>query len=665
MRNRPSRKVPVLSLTALAVAAAMPAFAQENLPDMGSSSEPWQVDTYYENHTAFRGRDNTGKVVGLSKFRNTMQVEADKKLSSGWVFHSVLRGSWDGVYRMNKGQYGEDAGGSIGAQSTLGGTLADVPWGSTSPAGPLGYSAVAGLGYPGSANNKFMDAYPNNPNEGLRVLGDRWHNVNGGVAFATPVRPCNVDRRGCTDFGGYGDKNTTELEFPEFNSRLDFIREAYVKNSLDIGGGQELFLKLGKQQVVWGRTDLFRVLDVINPVDYSRNNIYDELQDIRIPMWIAQAEWRMGASETMQDRNLQLIWNFDQFRANNLGQCGTANVALDAGCFFRGMRTLWDYGGTVSNFANVGPDTYLATNFGPGQIGLANVNLPKWSLANTQIGGKFEGVTMGGLNFSLNALHYRSQLPSLHGGKRATNSFTGQYQNAWPYLISFDMEFPRVNLLGGSMDFQSEALGAAFRFEGAMTWGEEFANTNREQLYSKNRVWRSVIGVDRPTFVSWINPNRTTLFSAQLFWQHIFDHERENGGVGERGIPDFKDNFIGTLLMKGFLAGDRISPQLIIARDFRSRTHAIAPALEWSTTDKLKFTFGANFKGGSNGGNSFDDCRSCNPFAPYTAGTYPGDPMTAYSRGLSGMEPLGRFRAGPIGAAIREDEIFLTMRYKF
>ena len=664
MKKRSNRTTPVLGLTALA-AAAMPALAQENLPDLGGASEPWQVDTYYENHTAFRGRDDTGKVVGLSKFRNTLQLEADKKLSGGWTFHGVMRGSWDGVYRMNKGQYGEDAGGAIGAQSTVGGTLTDVPWGGTSPAGPLGHSAVAGLGYPGSANNRFMDAYPNNPNEGLRVLGDRWHAVNGGVAFAVPVRPCNVDRRGCTDFGGYGDKSTSDLEFPEFNSRLDFIREAYVKNSIDVGGGQEIFLKLGKQQVVWGRTDLFRVLDVINPVDYSRNNIYDELQDIRIPMWIAQAEWRMGASDSMQDRNLQLIWNVDQFRANNLGQCGSPNVALDAGCFFRGMKTLWDYGGTVSNFANVAPDTYLATNFGPGQIGLANVNLPKWSLANTQIGAKFEGVTMGGLSFSLNALHYRSQLPSLHGGKRAVNGFTGQYQNAWPYLISFDMEFPRVNLLGGSMDFQSEALGAAFRFEGAMTWGEEFANTNREDLYSKNRVWRSVIGVDRPTFVPWINPHRTTLFSAQLFRQHIFDHERVDGGLGERGIPDFKDNLIGTLLVKGFLAGDRISPQLIIARDFRSRTHAIAPALEWSTTDKLKFTFGANFKGGSNSGNYYDDCRSCNPWAPYTAGTYPGDPMAAYSRGLSGMEPLGRFRAGPIGSAIREDEIFLTMRYKF
>jgi hypothetical protein len=168
------------------------------------------------------------------------------------------------------------------------------------------------------------------------------------------------------------------------------------------------------------------VLDVINPVDFSRNNIYDELSDIRIPMWIAQVEYRMGASETMQDRNLQFVWNFDKFRPNNLGQCGSPNAILDAGCFFRGMANLWDNGGTVANFANVAPGTLLATNFGPGQIGLNEVHLPSWSLSNTQFGVKYEGVTQGGLSFSLNALTYRSQLPSLHGGKRATNSFTGE-----------------------------------------------------------------------------------------------------------------------------------------------------------------------------------------------------------------------------------------------
>ena len=168
------------------------------------------------------------------------------------------------------------------------------------------------------------------------------------------------------------------------------------------------------------------------------------------------------------------------------------------------------------------------------------------------------------------------------------------------------MEFPRVKLLGGSLDFQSEALGAAFRFEGAMTWGEEFANTARPELYSSNRVWRSVIGVDRPTFIPFINPHRTTLISAQLFWQHIFDHEYYKTGakdgqnyLGPVGMVDWKDNFIGTVLIKAFMMNDRLSPELIIARDFRAQATAIAPAVEWSVTDDLKLTFGGNFKVGT------------------------------------------------------------------
>jgi len=151
-----------------------------------------------------------------------------------------------------------------------------------------------------------------------------------------------VDRRGCVDFGGYGDLTENQLAFSEFNKRLDFIRELYVTKDVNLGASDQMFLKVGRQQVIWGRTDLFRVLDVINPVDYSRNNIYDELQDIRIPMWIATAEWRMGATSHLQDANLQLVWNFDKFRPDDLGQCGTPNVILDAGCFFRAMKNLWD-----------------------------------------------------------------------------------------------------------------------------------------------------------------------------------------------------------------------------------------------------------------------------------------------------------------------------------
>ncbi|WP_234086545.1 DUF1302 family protein [Azonexus sp. R2A61] len=643
-------------LTASLAAFAGTALASE-LPALGEDESPWQVDVTYENHSVRREH------TGLAKFRNTLQAEVDKRLASGWRVHGILRGSWDGVYRMNSGEYGKKAGGSIDMQSTTPGGYVTSPWGT----GPVNYTLVSGLGYPGAAGNAFVDNYgPNNPNEGLRVLGDRWHDINGGVAFAVPVRPCDYDSRGCRDFGGYGDKKLSELEAPEFNERLDFIRELYATKTYDLADGKSLFLKLGRQQVVWGRTDLFRVLDVINPVDYSRNNIYDELSDIRIPMWMIQAEYRMGASETMQDRNLQFIWNIDKFRANNLGQCGTPNTILDAGCFFRGMANLWDNGGTVSNFANVAPGTLLATNFGPGQIGLKDVHLPEWSLKNTQFGVKYEGVTMNGLSFSLNALTYRSQLPSLHGGKRATNSFTGAYQSAWPYLISFDMHFPRVNLIGGSMDFQVPAAGAAVRVEAAFTDGEEFANTARPELYSENNVFRSVIGVDRPTFIPFISETSATLISGQLFYQHIFNHEWKKGDLGPVGMPDWKDSVIGTLLIKAFLRNGTVSPQFIVAHDFMARATALAPQVEWNISNDLKLTIGANYKVADGRSRwEFDDCRSCNPFAPFTAPNGDANPMVAYSRGLAGMEPQGRFRAGPIGAAFKENDLFLKLNYKF
>ncbi|PKO89553.1 MAG: DUF1302 domain-containing protein [Betaproteobacteria bacterium HGW-Betaproteobacteria-10] len=623
-----------------------------DLPSMGESASPWQVDVTYENHTVKR------ESTGLAKFRNTLKAEFDKKVGDGWTLHGIMRGSYDGVYRMNSDEYGKSAGGAIDLQTTTPGGYVSVPHG-----GGLGFTGVAGLGL---LNNTFQDAYPNNPNDGFRVLGDRWHNIDGGVAFGVPVRPCDVDSRGCRDFGGYGDQKLSELEAPEFNDRLDFIRELYVKKTFEMEGGKGLFVKLGKQQVIWGRTDLFRVLDVINPVDFSRNNIYDELSDIRIPMWIAQAEYRMGASETMQDRNFQIVWNFDKFRPNNLGQCGSTNAILDAGCFFRGMANLWDNGGTVANFANVAPGVLLATNFGPGVIGLKDVHLPDWSLSNTQLGAKYEGVTQDGLSFSLNALTYRSQLPSLHGGRRATNGFTGEFKDVNPYLISFDMHFPRVNLIGGSMDFQAPLINSSVRIEAAFTDGEEFSNTAREELYSKNNVFRSVIGVDRPTFIPFISTTSMTLISAQLFYQHIFDHEWKQAELGPVGMPDWKDNAIGTLLIKGFLRNGTLSPQMILAHDFRAQATAIAPQLEWNMTNDLKLTIGANYKIAEGRDRwKFDDCRACNPFAPFTAPAGDANPLTSYSRGLGGMEPLGRFRAGPIGAAFKENDLFVKVNYKF
>lgn len=602
------------------------------VPLASSIADEVKLTGFYENATYVRDH------VGLSKFRNTLQLNAERQLGEVGAFRNVswkgvLRGSYDGVYDLNSSEFGRRAGGAIQLENTAGGN--SVPHG-------------GGLQLP------YTFDPANHPNRGMVVLGEHLHSTSGGVAFGVPVRPCDKDGRGCIN--GYMDKDSNDLRFSEFNDRLDFIRELYVDFDYGFDNGHILSTRLGKQQVIWGRTDLFRVLDVINPVDFSRNNIYDELEDIRIPMWILKTDYRMGAGDVFDDLNLSFVWNFDRFRPHDLGQCGSPNVMLDAGCFFRGMNTLWEYGGTVANFAG----GEAATDFGPGQIGIRKAHMPGWSLSNGQFGVKLEGV-YGDIGFSLNALTYRSQLPSLRGGIPAQNGFTGETA-VWPGLIAFDIHFPRVNLLGGSLDYYAQALDTVFRVEVAHTSGEEFANTMQSRLYSESDVTRYVVGADKNIFIPFLNSRRAFMFSGQIFGQHIHEHQTERRALGTVGMPDWKANWIGTLLVKGWWRNDRLSPQIITAHDFRAGATAIAPSVEWLVSDKLRLIGGANIKVGT-GARKFDDCRSCNPWDPFTAGG-PGHPE-GYSMGLTGYEPLGRFRAGPIGMAQKEDELQLTLRYSF
>ena len=97
------------------------------------------------------------------------------------------------------------------------------------------------------------------------------------------------------------------------------------------------------------------------------------------------------------------------------------------------------------------------------------------------------------------------------------------------------------------------ASGEDLVYKGSVSKWVKFANTLRTVLYSSNPVWRSVIGFDRPTFVPFISTERTVLFSGQLFYQHIFNHQVEQRPLGLAGMPDWKDNAIATLLMKAFL----------------------------------------------------------------------------------------------------------------
>lgn len=62
--------------------------------------------------------------------------------------------------------------------------------------------------------------------------------------------------------------------------------------------GAQTTLTLGAQQLNWGRMDILRVTDVVNPVD-QHDLFYEELPQAKLALWMANWEWQDGG-QTVQ-----------------------------------------------------------------------------------------------------------------------------------------------------------------------------------------------------------------------------------------------------------------------------------------------------------------------------------------------------------------------------
>ena len=70
----------------------------------------------------------------------------------------------------------------------------------------------------------------------------------------------------------------------ESYTQRDLLREAYVDTETN-----GISIRAGKQQVVWGTADGMKLLDAINPTDYSEM-AQNQMEDSRIPIWMLNAE---------------------------------------------------------------------------------------------------------------------------------------------------------------------------------------------------------------------------------------------------------------------------------------------------------------------------------------------------------------------------------------
>lgn len=256
----------------------------------------------------------------------------------------------------------------------------------------IGDYGVGTVGTFGGAGATSGDLNTHSENDAMKRETSARIYVDGEIDKLADGATYHVELNLMTDGEGVG-----KYDSHESYTQRDGLREAYVDSQVG-----DWSLRTGKQQVVWGTADGMKLLDMINPTDYSEM-AQNQMEDSRIPVWMVNAEKTLEDGSEFQvivsqpkenifpGLNRHVDTGVRQNRAD--ASDSTVNNGTDTGHAFmmKGPDTIT---GVHNGFLNIAPDLMgVAAAFAGGFGG--GGELSSASMANFNV-NLFENMKMGG-----------------------------------------------------------------------------------------------------------------------------------------------------------------------------------------------------------------------------------------------------------------------------
>jgi hypothetical protein len=313
--------------------------------------------------------------------------------------------------------------------------------------------------------------------------------------------------------------------------QIGWQRHRFFLGYVDLEKGP-VFIRVGRQMLSWGETDVFRLLDNINPLDDSFGGFFIPLDERRMPLDMFRSSYQIGSVGPASDAFLE---GFAAFGNRDAQLPGTPDGSP------------WRPGGL--GFPR--PQLVL-TNVVPGQ--------------NDLRGGARLVFNLHDVTYSL--AHYYTYLDIPGVRFRIPKPLNGVPAASFSNPILAEQHFPRVPISGGSMTTALPKIYSVLRSEVAYFQGEP---TNRQgrgnsadslaapgtpgyrRLRQANNIeggldpfvypgffdfsrkgavqgrvlrldtFNWAIGLDTNQFVRWINRAQTLFISTQFFYKHVFN----------------------------------------------------------------------------------------------------------------------------------------------
>jgi hypothetical protein len=307
------------------------------------------------------------------------------------------------------------------------------------------------------------------------------------------------------------------------------LRDFYYE--MELG---KTYLKLGKQQVVWGKADGLKVLDIVNPQDFGEF-ILDDFENSRIPLWIINAE--IPINETL----LQLLWIPDK----------TYHTLPTSDSLYAFTAT--SIVPTVSDGISV--------NSRP-------INKPKRFFADSDYGLRLTRF-MAGWDLSLNYLyHYHDN----------------------PVLFRFISLTPRAEVTIAPSYERSHLMGGTFSnaFRDFVLRGE-IANSSKRSFISNNiNDHDGVINSGEFSYVLGLDWSGIddTFVSMQLFQSHVLNEQS--------GLVRDKVETTLTALLRHNRMNDTLIAEVLWLHAINNKDGLVRPKISYAWSDNLKIWLSAN-----------------------------------------------------------------------
>ena len=342
------------------------------------------------------------------------------------------------------------------------------------------------------------------------------------------------------------------------------------------------WVRLGKQQIAWGEALGLRVLDTVNPLELSQNlstdRIFEEFDRVRVPQWFARVDYTI-ANDTIPDLTTEFILN-----------------------------------------PGIVVPTLLPPQGSPFNVVPAFLNIKNnVKQGEPTVGGRVTG-TVDPMQFSLNFVTKPND--DAIGVSRGVNLPACLFPVLPPATpcVLLNGNHPRIYIVGGSANYNWTSAGAVLRAETTVTPNAPFsANTAGTLVKIVDRsVWKTVLAVDRPTYVI---PGLDSMTIGFQFFE-TYTGGKKAGLTDATGAKVDSNVHIFTVFFQQPLLEKRISLEFFGLFD-TDDAHWLQPGVHWEIGNHARLDlfynkFGGAEKRGSRFGSNLDFVNG--PFFRFTWG---------------------------------------------